>query len=114
MKKMTKPNFEIMQQEDVPQSRNGKHRHIVTAILSDVMDLKEGAAIKIPLEALKDTKENVRSALSRESKKRKMQIATATDSGFLYVWRTKLAAVPDRGKAQVQRQSATAGNQEFR
>ena len=69
MKKMTKPNFEVMQQADVPQSRNGKHRHIVTAILSDVMDLKEGAAIKIPLEALKDTKENVRSALSRESKK---------------------------------------------
>lgn len=88
MKKMTKPNFEIMRQVDVPQSRNGKHRQIVSAILSDVIRLQEGGAVKVPLAALKDTKENVRSALSRESKKRKMMIATAADGGFLYVWRT--------------------------
>jgi len=82
-----KATFEIMQQIDVPQSRNGKHRKIVTAILADVEELKDGAAVKVPLHVLGDTKENVRAALSRESKKRKMGIATAADADHLYVWR---------------------------
>jgi len=85
-----KATFEIMQQIDVPQGRNGKHRKIVTAILADVEELKDGAAVKVPLRVLGDTKENVRAALSRESKKRKMIIATAADAEHLYVWREKL------------------------
>lgn len=85
--KAQKATFETMLQLDVPQSRNGKHRQIVRAILGDVALLQPGAAVKVPLSALKDTKENVRSALSRESKKRKLPISTAADSGFLYVWR---------------------------
>jgi hypothetical protein len=82
-----KPKFETMQQHEVPQSRNGKHRRIVTAILEDVEHLKAGEAVKVPMKALGDTKENVRAALSRESKKRKLPIATAADTGYLYVWR---------------------------
>jgi len=82
-----KPTFATMRQLDVPQSRNGKHRTIVAAILEDVKVLSPGQAAKVPFKALGDTKENVRSALSRESKKRKMPIATAADSEFLYVWR---------------------------
>jgi hypothetical protein len=81
-----KPMFETMHQIDVPQSRNGKHRKIVTAILSDVEELAAGEALKVPLKALEDTKENVRAALSRESKKRKLTVATAADAEFLYVW----------------------------
>jgi len=82
-----KPTFETMHQIDVPQSRNGKHRKIVTDILADVEALAPGEAAKVPFKALNDTKENVRSALSRESKKRKLTIATAADAEFLYVWR---------------------------
>ena len=82
-----KPTFETMQQIDVPQSRNGKHRKIVTDILADVEELAAGEAAKIPFKALNDTKENMRAALSRESKKRKLTIATAADAEFLYVWR---------------------------
>jgi hypothetical protein len=82
-----KPTFETMHQVDVPQSRNGKHRKIVTDILADVEALIAGEAAKIPFKALNDTKENVRAALSRESKKRKLTIATAADDEFLYVWR---------------------------
>ena len=82
-----KPTCETMHQVDVPQSRNGKHRKIVTAILSDVEALTAGEAAKVPFEALDDTKENVRAALSRESKKRGLAIATAADAEFLYVWR---------------------------
>lgn len=82
-----KSTFETMHQVDVPQSRNGKHRQIVTAILADVEMLAAGEAAKVPFKALNDSKENVRAALSRESKKRKLAIATAADAEFLYVWR---------------------------
>lgn len=81
-----KTTFETLHQVDVPQSRNGKHRQIVTAILADVEALGAGEAVKVPLTALHDTKENVRAALSRESKKRNLPIATAADAEFLYVW----------------------------
>ena len=84
-----KPTFETMHQIDVPQSRNGKHRKIVDAILEDVENLAPGEAVKVPIRALADTKENVRAALSRESKKRKAPISTAADASFLYVWRLK-------------------------
>ncbi len=82
-----KATFETMHQIDVPQSRNGKHRRIVTDILADVEALAPGEAAKVPFKALNDTKENVRAALSRESKKRKLTISTAADGDFLYVWR---------------------------
>jgi|GEM_PF-972346 hypothetical protein len=81
-----KSTFATMRQVDVPQSRNGKHRKIVTTILADVEELAPGAAIKIPFESLDDSKENVRAALSRESKKRNLPLATAADDEHLYVW----------------------------
>ena len=93
MKKPTIPvhqrPFETMKQSDVPQSRNGKHRKIVTTILQELEELAEGNALKVPLKALADTKENVRAALSRESKKRKLIVATAADAEYLYVWAGK-------------------------
>jgi len=81
------PTFQTMRQIDVPQSRNGKHRKIVTEILEDVNNLGPGEAVKVPLRALEDTKENVRAALSRESKKRRQRISTAADAEHLYIWR---------------------------
>ena len=71
---------------DVPRSRDGKHKKIVTAILRDLDDLGEGAAFKVPLADLGDTKENVRSALNRATRKSGRHVATATDENFLYVW----------------------------
>lgn len=81
--------FQTMKQIDVPQRRNGKHHKIVAAILEDLVGLDEGNALKVPLSALADTKENVRAALSRESKKRKLVVATAADTEYLYVWAGK-------------------------
>jgi hypothetical protein len=49
--------------------------------------LAAGEAAKVPFKALNDTIANVRAALSRESKKRKLTISTAADAEFLYVWR---------------------------
>jgi hypothetical protein len=85
--KLFKPTFETMHQIDVPQSRNGKHRRIVDDILVDVGNLEAGEAVKVPIRVLGDTKENVRAALSRESKKRQMPISTAADTDHLYIWR---------------------------
>lgn len=79
-------HFKTMVQTDVPQGRNGKHKQIVTTILKDLNSLKEGAAIKVPLVDLAETKEKVRSALNRATRKAGRRVATATDTAFLYVW----------------------------
>src|SRR5215831_16848710 len=86
-KKPHKRTFESMTQKSIPHSRLGKHHTIVFTIMDDVASLDKGNALKVPLKALGDTKENVRAALGRESKKRGTPIATAADTQFLYVWR---------------------------
>jgi hypothetical protein len=79
-------NFKSMPQVDVPQGRKGKHKGIVTRILSDLDHVQEGVALKVPLAQLADSKENVRSALNRATRKGGRRVATASDDGFLYVW----------------------------
>jgi len=79
-------NFKAMLQTDVPQGRNGKHKAIVTRILSDLDQIKAGVAVKVPLALLAESKEKVRSALNRATRKRGKDVATASDDTFLYVW----------------------------
>ena len=79
-------HFKTMVQADVPQGRNGKHKLIVTAILKDLGGLIAGSAIKVPLAELAESKEKVRSALNRASRKAARKVATASDANFLYVW----------------------------
>jgi hypothetical protein len=79
-------HFKTMIQSDVPQGREGKHKQIVTTILRDLDRLKNGSAIKIPLAELVQSKEKVRSALNRASRKAGRKVATASDNHFLYVW----------------------------
>ena len=75
-----------MAQVDVPQGRNGKHKSVVTAIIADLDRLENGSALKIELAQLDDSKENIRSALNRATRKQKRNVATASDGEFLYVW----------------------------
>ena len=82
----TAPRFKTMELTEVPRSRNGKHKVIVTAILRDLDQLGKTAAFRVPLAELGDTKENVRSALNRATRKAGRAVATATDENFLYVW----------------------------
>jgi hypothetical protein len=84
--KSVAPHFKTMIQADVPQGRNGKHKLIITTILRDLDALKAGAAIKVPLAELAESKEKVRSALNRATRKRGRKVATASDETFLYVW----------------------------
>jgi len=79
-------HFSTMRRADVPQGRKGKHQTIVAAILADLDRLETGSALKIALTELGDTKENVRSALNRATRKQKRSVATAADDNFLYVW----------------------------
>ncbi len=79
-------NFKAMPQVDVPQGRDGKHKKIVTQILSDLDQIQKGAALKVPLAQLAESKEKVRSALNRATRKNGRSVATASDSTFLYVW----------------------------
>ena len=82
-------NFESILQDDVPKGRDGKHKSIVTQLLSDLAQLTPNSALKIPIADLPDSKENIRSALNRATHQRGMEIATSSDADFLYVWRTE-------------------------
>jgi hypothetical protein len=82
-------HFKTMVQADVPQGRNGKHKAVVSTILRDLDQLKDGAAIKVPLAELAESKEKVRSALNRATRKAGLRVATATDESFLYVWNVR-------------------------
>jgi hypothetical protein len=84
--RVSPPHFKTMVQSEVPQGRNGKHKEIVSIILDDLDQLKPGAAIKVPLAELDASKEKVRSALNRATRKAGRKVATATDATFLYVW----------------------------
>jgi lambda repressor-like predicted transcriptional regulator len=82
----TPMHFKSVEQTDVPQGRNGKHKQIITAILDDLDQLKGGSALKVPLADLAESKEKVRSALSRATRKANRNVATASDTEFLYIW----------------------------
>ena len=79
-------NFKTMAVPDVPHGRNGKHKDIVTRILSDLDQMVEGRALKVPLVDLAESKERVRSALNRATRKAGLKVMTASDEDYLYVW----------------------------
>jgi hypothetical protein len=81
--------FESVLQVDVPKGRDGKHKDIIARLLGDIAKLDEGAALKIPLSLLPDTKENIRSALSRAARQANIALATSSNNEFLYVWKTE-------------------------
>lgn len=87
--KTPRMNFQSILQAEVPKGRDGKHKLIVTQLLSDLAQLPEGSALRIPLSDLPDSKENIRSALNRATRQRDMEVATSSDTEFLYVWKTR-------------------------
>lgn len=80
--------FQSVLQVDVPKGREGKHKAIVNQLLSDIAQLAQNEALKIPLDQLPDTKENIRSALSRAAKLANLDLATSSSDDYLYVWKT--------------------------
>ena len=81
-------NFASVLQVDVPQGRHGKHRDLVSRILADLERTTADAAVRIPLIGLYGEKmQNVRSALNRVTRAKGIDVATAADEKYLYVWR---------------------------
>jgi hypothetical protein len=81
--------FESILQLNVPKGRDGKHKQIVTQLLSDIEQLGQGSALKVPLSALPDTKENIRSALNRATRQKGIEVGTSSDAEFLYIWKVQ-------------------------
>jgi hypothetical protein len=79
-------HFKSVIQADVPSGRIGKHKQVVSTILEDLDQLQDGSALKIPLAGLAFSKEKVRSALNRATRKAGRHVATAADADFLYIW----------------------------
>jgi len=88
-KRKASTHFKTLAQVDVPQGRSGKHKQIVSTIVSDLDNLAEGSALNVPLAELGSSKEKVRSALNRATRKAGRNVATASDSNSLYVWNVK-------------------------
>jgi hypothetical protein len=82
-------HFQSILQHDVPKGRDGKHKKIVTQLLEDIERLAPNTALKVPLEALPDTKENIRAALNRATRLQGVEVATASDAEYLYIWKTE-------------------------
>ena len=78
--------FESVLQMDVPKGRDGKHKKIVTQLLAEIEQLAPGSALKVPLSALPDSKENIRAALNRATRQRGLEVATSSDETHLYIW----------------------------
>ena len=81
--------YETVHQAEVPKGREGKHKRIVTELMSDLQQLKSGRALKVPLATLPDTKENIRAALNRATRQKGIDVATSSDAEFLYIWRVE-------------------------
>lgn len=82
-------SFQAILQLDVPKGRDGKHKRIVMRLLADIEQLKPRTALKVPLSALPDTKENIRSALNRATRQKGVEVATSSDAEFLYIWKVE-------------------------
>ena len=91
-KAKTPMNFASMLRTDVPQGRNGKHKAIVTRILSDLDQMEPGSAIKVPLAQLSESKEKVRSALNRATRKNGHDVATVA-APVSSTWRVRSALI---------------------
>ena len=88
-KAVVPPNFASSLISAIPQGRKGKHNEIVSMILADLARLDAERAVLVPLDSLDGEKmENIRSALNRATRQRKMLVATATDEKYFYVWQT--------------------------
>lgn len=86
-KKRNASGFPSISQDDLPQGRKGKHHTIVADLLRNIESLDDGRALKVPLGDLPDSKANIRSALNRAAKQRKLEIATSSDDTYLYIWK---------------------------
>jgi hypothetical protein len=111
-KSVVPPHFASRPISEIPHGRKGKHNLIVSMILDDLAKVGLGEAVLVPLESLAGEKmENVRSALNRATRKRKMVVATLTDDKYFYVWRTGAGIKPGAAPLNLTSQNTIAEHQ---
>ena len=87
-------HYASVNRSEVPQGRKGKHRKAVADILADLSKLDAAQAVRIPLSGLNGEKmQNLRSALNRVTREKKIPVATSSDEKYLYVWRADVPGV---------------------
>jgi hypothetical protein len=70
--------------------RRGKHNDLVLGVFRDLITLPIDEAIRITLKRVGGVSlTNLRSAISRAAKIRKMKIRTYSDSDYFYLWKTE-------------------------
>ena len=80
--------FQAILQHEVPKGREGKHKRIVMALLNQIDHLAPETALKVPVAALPDSKENIRAALNRAARQHGLRVSTSSDRDHLYIWKT--------------------------
>ena len=90
--------FERISLDVLRQGRRGKHNDLMTRLLSELSDLPDGEAIKVPRSETKGVSiANLRAALARATSSRGVKIATYSDAESFYLWkRTKKTARYER------------------
>ena len=73
---------------DLKTGRHGKHHLLVQGIVQELVTLKPGSALEIPLADVGGIGlANLRSAVHRAAASNDLNIETVADDGKLYVWK---------------------------
>jgi len=80
--------YERVPISELLKGRRGKHNDLILGVLHDLRSLPKDEAIRIPLKKVgRVSLTNLRSAISRAARTRKIKIRTSSDSDCLYVWK---------------------------
>jgi hypothetical protein len=73
---------------DLKSGRRGKHHSLVQGIVQELVTLKPGSALEIPLAEVGGIGlANLRSAVHRAASSNNLNIETVADDGKLFVWK---------------------------
>ncbi len=82
--------YERVPISEIFKGRRGKHNELILGVLRDLRSLPKDEAMRIPLKKVGGISlTNLRSAISRAAKSRKIKIRTSSDSDYLYLWKTE-------------------------
>jgi len=82
------PLYDRVPISELLKGRRGKHDELVKGVLRDLSTLPPDEAMRIRLKSVRGISlGNLRSAISRAAKTRKISIQTYSDSDYLYLWK---------------------------
>src|SRR5579862_2051643 len=82
--------YERVPISELLKGRRGKHHDLILGVLHDLSTLSIDQAMRIPLKKVGGVSlTNLRSAISRAARSRKIKIHTSSDSYYLYLWKTE-------------------------